>query len=280
MKSFNKTDLNQKTAHTMGGIFNVVAFAFTVLGLILAVVFYFKANKERVPVFLGNGQGIVIARSTAVLRPPFKVVRSNGTEIPGDIYATTLFFYNAGKLSIKPENVLSPLKILIEDKAAEILDLRIAKTSRDIVAPKVLRSKTDSLRSFDVDFRILEEEDGFSLNAIYVGDPNSKFRLAGLVEGTKGEISSHKIENIYFWRYFWSNIKSAWWLFAIMIVSFVGLVKMARKLQDPTIAVLALITLVITLVLPPVSIAYDAYKNNKAELKSYISRNLPTDIIP
>ncbi len=52
------------------------------------------------------------------------------------------------------------------------------------------------------EFAILEKDDGFSLQLIYVGSPTALIKLSGLIEGVPHQIGTASIETGAFWSAF------------------------------------------------------------------------------
>ena len=260
--------------------FEMLGLVITVFSVFLAIYFYSQTLQERTPVFTDESYRVLIAMPTEVSKPLFKIIRNNGQEIKGNIFATTLYFFNAGALPIKPENILSPLKIVLEDKKSEILDLRVAKYSRDIVCPTVSRDIASPKNTFDINFKILEKEDGISFYVVYAGGSSVKFKLNGVVEGTKGEISTQNIESKYFWKYIFSD---RFFMLQYFLIIFMGgyMIYMLSglKVRRSWAYYVIIIAIIFSLVTPIVIRCWGALGHHKQGLKAYIAENVPSSIL-
>jgi hypothetical protein len=108
-------------------------------------------------------------------------VRYKGSVVAGEVSSQVIRFWNAGKHPIESQDILKQLQI----KAAPdvtILDVRVKQQTRDVVtvAPMIVDKSTLSLT-----WRILENDDGGSIQVIYQGPSDSKFTVEGAVRGQK-----------------------------------------------------------------------------------------------
>ena len=70
--------------------FEMLGLVITVFSVFLAIYFYSQTLQERTPVFTDESYRVLIAMPTEVSKPLFKIIRNNGQEIKGNIFATTL----------------------------------------------------------------------------------------------------------------------------------------------------------------------------------------------
>lgn len=108
-------------------------------------------------------------------------VAFNGQLVTTDISAIQVVVWNAGKLSVRPENVLKPLVITTESERA-VLEATIRVNSRDVTGAWLDLSEMTKGR-VGVRWNILEKNDGVSLQIILAGPPETKINAEGTVEG-------------------------------------------------------------------------------------------------
>ena len=199
-----------------------------VAGISLSIMFYTRTLAERDPAFVVGLDRTEIIRADRVSGAPLKVVKGDGTEISGDISSVKMYFWNRGKLPIKPEHVLQPIYITLQDERADILDFQVVGYSRDVVDPQVTRSASTPRRSLAVSFRIMEQNDGLCLQVIYSGDPTANFGMTGRIEGVAQPIGSESIARSRFWSVYLGKVKTFSVVLIILIVA--GFVIAAFKL--------------------------------------------------
>ncbi len=152
-----------------------------VTGAGLSCYFYWESREVRDPVFIADPNRVEIVSAANIATAPIKVLRRDGTPISADVYAVRFFFWNAGRRSIRPENVLDTLQIMLLDSTSEILDVKLLKTSRPIT--RVSLDRGAGRRTLVVHFAILERGDGLAGQIIYQGKATAALQVAGTIEG-------------------------------------------------------------------------------------------------
>src|SRR6267378_1799166 len=107
---------------------NWTGLLFGVAGLLTAYYFAQQSRQERAPTFVIDPNRVEILSAGRAATAPIKVLRRDGVPIQGDIYAVRFYIWNAGKLAIRPENVLDTIRIGL-DSGSEILDYKSLKAS-------------------------------------------------------------------------------------------------------------------------------------------------------
>lgn len=119
--------------------------------------------------------------------PPVAIVKAgqassldilyHGEKIRTDVFARQVYLWNAGSDSIRRENVLEQIGIVIPH--ATILEARVKKVSRPLtnIAAKIDRSDRVTLS-----WNILEYHDGAAIDVIYAAPDASKMSAVGTVE--------------------------------------------------------------------------------------------------
>jgi len=115
-------------------------------------------------------------------------------DIKGDVTAAQVAIWNDGTESIRPENVLSPVCILLHPSVT-ILEAKVRKVSRGVIGAAV-----DASRLADgvvpVTWKILEHNDGAIIQLIFAGSTETDVTVDGTVEGQPTVLHvkpSHKI---------------------------------------------------------------------------------------
>ena len=153
----------------------------TVVGLVLAWYWHAQSAQERVPTYYVSPTRARIV-DTSIPAPPQLQVLYRGKALNANVSAAVVYFWNDGKLPIKAEDVLEPLKIEL-DPACEIIDARILKVSR-AVTKFAKGDVSDAAKNvLPVSFGILERNDGAVLQIMYSGKPEGHVSITGTVVG-------------------------------------------------------------------------------------------------
>jgi hypothetical protein len=117
-------------------------------------------------------------------------------DIKGDVTAAQVAIWNDGTESIRPENVLSPVCILLRPSVT-ILEAKIRKVSRGVVGAAVDASRlTEGV--VPVTWKILEHNDGAVIQLIFAGSTETDIAVDGTVEGQPTVLHvkpSHKVHS-------------------------------------------------------------------------------------
>lgn len=160
-----------------------------VVGIIVMFVLFFLAQTERDLVYSVNPVRTEVVSSE---KGTGLEIIHNGEELGGvDITVAQIAIWNAGDESIRKENVLRDV-IIVTDPPVRILEASVVKYYRaeDITGVSVLISQELlNTGKVGVSWRILEKNDGVSIQVMYVGAPDVHFGVEGLIEGC-GEVRS------------------------------------------------------------------------------------------
>jgi hypothetical protein len=149
-----------------------------VVGILLTLYIYARPEKQREPICIVEPSRFFIRPSNMSLL----LYKPNGERIKTEVTGVIFYFWNNGRLSIRRDEILQGIRIIIDDKNAEILDYRILTFSRPSVSPRLSMPK-EKVNEVELDFRILEYKDGFVGQIAFLGNPNAKILVAGAVEG-------------------------------------------------------------------------------------------------
>lgn len=163
-----------------------------VLGIVLsALLGYYLSIKQRKPTFLTDKVTLLIDNNS-IKQNPIKIIDSEGKEINENVSILTFYFFNQGRESIKGESILKPVRIMLPD-SGRLLNLKMLKVTRDVTESKLTY---DSLSNcINVDFKILENDDGFSAQILFAGKDNPEIKIEGIIEGVSDFIleDSHRL---------------------------------------------------------------------------------------
>lgn len=146
---------------------------------ILAIAFYVEAKREpRLSCFVKP------IRSILARQDRFSDVRLfyHGSELSGSVSGLELVIWNDGNHSIQGSDILEPVVLRMSD-GSRILDSRIIRVTRRLIGTK-LKSTPDG-GGIVVDWRILEERDGATIQIVYAGGPEVDVLVAGAIKGQR-----------------------------------------------------------------------------------------------
>lgn len=164
-----------------------------ILSIFLSIYFYKKSIKKPEPILITDPSRTLIINSEHFSDTSLKIIKSDGNEVTGNVTAIRFYFWNNGNKSIKTSNILEPIKITLSDPNAVIVDYKILKTSRKVVAPKIGIDTKHSGKYLSISFEILEKDDGIMGQVIYSGDPKADLVVSGTIEEVKQIITNHKL---------------------------------------------------------------------------------------
>jgi hypothetical protein len=161
----------------------IIGLLTTVAALVsvpLTILLYFASQQTRDLVFTVHPARTIIARAG---RPSELKVDFKGEIIKSDVVGVQVALWNQGKRSVHPSDILSSIEIRL-NPSAPILQVSVAKTSRSVIA-LAFGNDAEMLRQgrVPVNFKILEQGDGGSVQIIYAGPSDIDVSLVGVVEG-------------------------------------------------------------------------------------------------
>lgn len=177
----------RKFLTTNGALFTFVGALLGAIGIVISIVSINSSNPARSkPTLLVDPVRTTVVDSRFFPNSFLKLPNSDSVLIQSDITALRVIFWNAGQQPIRLENVIQPLRIGLNDTSSKILDYKVLKVSRpDVVKIGLKPSEKDPLRELIVEFNILEKNDGFTCEVIYLGNPLSTVNLLGAIEGVR-----------------------------------------------------------------------------------------------
>ncbi len=150
--------------------------------IVFGYYFLYIGNRERKPTFYLDPTRTTILDKENAANAPLLLLKSNGDTILADVTSVYFYFFNQGEETIKQENIYSPLKIVLGDRA-QILDYKILKVARPVSGMQLTRDTINN--SLGIDFKALEKDDGFVGQIIFEGNKNATISLEGGIDGVK-----------------------------------------------------------------------------------------------
>jgi hypothetical protein len=166
-----------------------LALSLSLAGIAVSYRFGRMSIEPAKPVFLVDKVRTRIIDSNKVSGTPLEIRDKDGNTILGDVTSVRFYFWNAGRKPIKPDSILEPLIVSLDDPNSQILDHKILKVSRNLSKPLLTPHPSDPNRTLGISFAIFEKNDGFTGQIIYKGNPNSAVQVSGTVEDA-GDIST------------------------------------------------------------------------------------------
>ena len=168
----------------------------SVVGVLLAVYFYFQSAKYRDFVYMVNPAKAVVVKSGQASR--LKVLVGS-KELRGDVTAAQFAFWNQGKESIRAADVLQPV-VIEADPPVAILEATVRKQSREIICI-VIDERAAAEGKLLLSWNILEGGDGAVVQLVYAGGPDVRFAAHGVIEGQRSlrEVKSLGLPRYLLW---------------------------------------------------------------------------------
>ena len=161
-------------------IFGVLSFLFSIVSIILAIIFYLNSQAERELTCFIHPSRTQIVKAGQISELSIKYLDK---EIKTDVTILQLAIVNRGKMAIHKWDILNPLEIILDNKTP-ILDAKLIRISSKETELKLIDSlKYQGILSFN--WKILERDEGGLIQIIYSGNPNVNIFNKGKIEGQK-----------------------------------------------------------------------------------------------
>lgn len=160
----------------------LLALVSVIIGVYVSWYYYEKSIQKRQPIFAVDVIPSTVYDTKQELRVPLKVTREDGQPLTKSVHVASHIFWNAGNLPISASDVLTPIRISLGNQSSELLAVSVVKQSRAVTACTV---KQDSPNSFQIAFRILEQEDGCQIRIFYAGSQSPGYKIDGEIIGVK-----------------------------------------------------------------------------------------------
>ena len=146
-------------------------------GIFLSIYFYFQGQSHRVLSFYRYKNSAVVVKAGQASKMS---VNFNGKVVSGDITAAQFAVWNSGNQSIRPENILEPIRVSSSGNVT-ILEARVRFISRSVTGFDL---DVDEAEKGHLGFKwkILEPKDGAVIQIVFAGPPSTQFTVDGTVE--------------------------------------------------------------------------------------------------
>lgn len=173
---------NFLTNPLFSGIVGIAGIA----GLVFAVYAYFDTKSEPQLVALVQPIRGTLVSSEAVEK--LQIIYE-GKLINGAVTTAQVAFWNHGRKPIRSEDILESVEIYF-DPPAQIISAVVKTATRDTIDVQMAKSRFAE-GVVPIKWKILEHQDGVTLQLTYVGGPEANIRIRGVVIGQK-EIEIYK----------------------------------------------------------------------------------------
>ena len=210
----------------------ILGLAVGVVGIGMSYHYYSISVRERKPLFVPDPDRTLLIDSRSIGDSAIRITRLDGSVIEGSISSARFYFWNGGRLPIRPEHILKPIVVSLEGQNAEILDYKILKVSRpDIVAPRVSMIK-DGVSRLGIDFQILDHGDGFSVQLTFSGSPDAPLVISGAVEGAAEIGDAQAVARGRFWEEYGITIGATVLVILFIVLGAAGIDRAFEKGEE------------------------------------------------
>lgn len=161
-------------------IVGVLGSIASLLGLILAVFFYFSAEKSPELVYsIHPTKSVLVAKD---ISSDISVFYKDEAITDSDIVAVSLSIWNDGNSSIRTSSILEPILINLGHDV-RILEATVTKASRTVTGIEI--SDEDEMfkkGNVSLSWKILEGGDGGNIQIIYAGSKDAELKITGIIE--------------------------------------------------------------------------------------------------
>ncbi len=153
------------------------------LGFILAIFFYIRSQKNKVPCFDSSSNTIIEGLHNAFeeLEVRYKGIAQK------QITVTKIVFWNDGRETINKSDLVErdPLRIICP-KGIDILDIQIVNDSAKLNSIALENQRTDEGEIFySISFEYLDHREYFVTQIIHNGTTSDRFFISGKIKGVK-----------------------------------------------------------------------------------------------
>lgn len=160
------------------------AFVFGVVGILVAIIIYFRSKKFRKPVYTTNSNNLFSDISGKI-----EALRISYGERPiSNLTVTKIFFWNSGNETINRSDVAStePIKISAHE-GVDILESKILYQKNEANLFKLVPSETDR-GIVGIDFEYIDHDEGVVIQVPHTGKTGSDIEVVGKVKGAGSPI--------------------------------------------------------------------------------------------
>jgi hypothetical protein len=160
-------------------VVNTVALA-TVVGLVLAIVLYFRAKRHRAPCYAIHTENLVAGVASRI--PEVEIHFQGYGESVGTLSASKLVFWNNGRETIRKQDVVKAAPVMVRMQGdCKILDVSILSMSEPTNQFTITRSQDRS--SATLTFEYVDHGEGVLVQILHTGLSDDAVQLDGRVMG-------------------------------------------------------------------------------------------------
>jgi hypothetical protein len=160
----------------------LIAIVSVVLSVLVSWYFYRMSQPTRTPTFLVDPVRAVLAVGSSSAASDL-TIQYRGNPIRQAVNVVRVYFWNAGNTPITENEILEPMTITISPDS-EILNARTLKVSHDHTFI-TFDVQEDKRNRANVNFQILESNDGAALQITYAGPNDAKLEFNGATIGAE-----------------------------------------------------------------------------------------------
>jgi hypothetical protein len=164
-------------------LISIGSLALGMLGVLLAIVFYIRAQKNKTPCFDYSNNTLIEGLHKALdgLEVRYKGVSQERITI------TKVVFWNDGRETIDRQDLVQkdPLRIVCPNNL-EVLDVQVVSDNADLNSIVVgeVEAKESSVE-YPISFEYLDHQESFVVQLIHNGDSSVEFCVEGKIKGVK-----------------------------------------------------------------------------------------------
>lgn len=165
---------------------NIVSVSVGLIGVALACYFYRRSILKPVPVYGTHPLRARIVNESEMKTRGFSVLY-DGRPIESNVTATTLYFWNEGRMPIRKADVLRAFTITPAEEST-FLQWQIVSVSREACGFSLSPSPSSGMGNASklvITFDVMEEGDGVAIQIIHAGDPDADLSLSGVSIGAR-----------------------------------------------------------------------------------------------
>lgn len=164
-------------------IISIGGFALGIIGIVLAVIFYARSKKDRLPCFEVNSNTLIEGLHKALdgLQLHYK-----GTP-QARITVTKLAFWNAGRETIDKRDLVEkdPIGIACPNTLA-ILDIQVTQVSAKSNSVRLGSAvEQGDVHFYPINFEYLDNNDYFVIQIVHTGQESEDIEVIGKIKGVK-----------------------------------------------------------------------------------------------
>ncbi len=169
------------------------SFTLAVLGVVLAIVFYFKAQKNKTPCFEKTSNTIIEGLHNSL--DGLEVRYKGSTQ--ERITVTKLAFWNDGKDTIDKTDLVEkdPVRVTIPE-GIDVLDIQIINVSVESNSVSIQKNE-EVPYSYTLNFDFLDYEDYFVIQIIHNGASSEQLKIEGKIKGVRAieKVTSSQVQS-------------------------------------------------------------------------------------